>query len=102
MATIVSDLPPGVIRQVVIAVDTGAGPMPLSVGDTFDAVLERLRQATVQRGGATFMEPMGGGRVYIHDVRKVAAVYEQLIQMTNDPRKAGIFETGSGIALPRN
>ena len=97
-------LPPGVIKQCVIALDTGGGPMPLSVGDSFETVIERLTQATSgpNKGGCKFSAPFGGGRVAVPDVRRVVAVYEQLVQLTHDPRQAGIFKTGSGIELPRN
>lgn len=96
-------LPPGVIKQCVIALDTGGGPMPLSVGDSFETVIERLAQAPLRHGASCkFRAPFGGGRVAVPDVRRVVAVYEQLVQLTHDPRQAGIFKTGSGIELPRN
>ena len=98
-------LPPNVIRQTVVVVDSSGGPLQLSVGDEFEAVALRVKQAAHGAPGAShsvsFAQPFGGGRVCVPDARKIIAIFEQLVQLTKDPRQAGIFKTGSGIELPR-
>jgi hypothetical protein len=89
-------------QQTVLLIAAGgpSGPLPLAVGDSYDAVIQCIERARASKRGLTFSQPGGQGKVYIADARTIVGCFEQLVQVIHDPRAAGIFKTASGIDLP--
>jgi hypothetical protein len=92
-----------VVKYVTIAIATPGNPFSVHARGELAQVkadLEESHRERVSFDGTDPLNEMLHFSIPVNQLDNVIAVYEQIVVLTTDPRKAGMHTTPSGIHLP--